>query len=156
MNPRYLTSTSSRASRLIVIIGCVLLIEVAEMSLSYNRSTKLRLYAEMGIPEYWVANGPAASLEVYRLPDAGGYRDVRPGLRRRDGDPSGLPRRRPDARGDLRVAADPPAHYFGVPAVAARSATERARALTKALAADHPTVIEAKVDPSHYLDTVYD
>ena len=55
----------------------LLLIEVAETSLSYDRSTKLRLYAEMGIPEYWVVNGPAASLEVYRLPGPGGYRDVR-------------------------------------------------------------------------------
>jgi acetolactate synthase-1/2/3 large subunit len=52
--------------------------------------------------------------------------------------------------------ADPPAHYFGVPAVGARSAAELARALERALAADHPTVIEARVDPSHYLDTVYD
>jgi len=51
---------------------------------------------------------------------------------------------------------DPPAHYFGVPAVGARSAAELARALKNAFAADHPTVIEAKVDPSHYLDTVYD
>ena len=54
-----------------------LLIEVAETSLSYDRSTKLRLYAEMGIPEYWVVNGPAASIEIYRTPEAGGYRDVR-------------------------------------------------------------------------------
>jgi acetolactate synthase-1/2/3 large subunit len=52
--------------------------------------------------------------------------------------------------------ADPPAHYFGVPAVGVRSAAELARALKTALAADHPTVIEARVDPSHYLDTVYD
>jgi len=51
---------------------------------------------------------------------------------------------------------DPPAHYFGVPAVGVRSAAELTRALTDALAADHPTVIEAKVDPTHYLDTVYD
>jgi len=51
---------------------------------------------------------------------------------------------------------DPPAHYFGVPAVGARSAKELAHALKNALAADHPTVIEAKVDPRHYLDTVYD
>jgi acetolactate synthase-1/2/3 large subunit len=51
---------------------------------------------------------------------------------------------------------EPPAHYFGVPAVGVRSAAELARALTTALAADHPTVIEAKVDPTHYLDTVYD
>jgi acetolactate synthase-1/2/3 large subunit len=51
---------------------------------------------------------------------------------------------------------EPPAHYFGVPAVAARSADELALALKAALAADHPTVIEARVDPSPYLDTVYD
>jgi acetolactate synthase-1/2/3 large subunit len=52
--------------------------------------------------------------------------------------------------------AEPPAHYFGVPAVGAGSAAELAGALKAALAADHPTVIEARVDPGHYLDTVYD
>jgi acetolactate synthase-1/2/3 large subunit len=52
--------------------------------------------------------------------------------------------------------AEPPAHYFGVPAVAARTADDLARALGRALAADHPTVIEAKVDPRPYLQTVYD
>jgi acetolactate synthase-1/2/3 large subunit len=51
---------------------------------------------------------------------------------------------------------DPPAHYFGVPALGARSAAELTRALKEALAADHPTVIEAKIDPRHYLETVYD
>jgi acetolactate synthase-1/2/3 large subunit len=55
-----------------------------------------------------------------------------------------------------RAYADPPAHYFGVPAVGARSAAELAHALSRAFAADHPTVIEARVDPRHYLDTVYD
>jgi acetolactate synthase I/II/III large subunit len=54
------------------------------------------------------------------------------------------------------AALEPPAHYFGVPAVGVRSADELARALTAALAADHPTVIEAKVDPTPYLETVYD
>ena len=34
----------------------LLIIEVAENSLSYDRSTKLRLYAEAGIPEYWIVN----------------------------------------------------------------------------------------------------
>jgi acetolactate synthase-1/2/3 large subunit len=51
---------------------------------------------------------------------------------------------------------DPPAHYFGVPVVGARSAAELTGALKAALAADHPTVIEARVDPSQYLETVYD
>jgi thiamine pyrophosphate-dependent acetolactate synthase large subunit-like protein len=40
--------------------------------------------------------------------------------------------------------------------VGARSAAELTRAVKEALAADHPTVIEARVDPRHYLDTVYD
>jgi len=54
----------------------LLLIEVAESSLSYDRSTKLRLYAEAGIPEYWVVDCVAESIEVHRTPEAGGYRDV--------------------------------------------------------------------------------
>jgi acetolactate synthase-1/2/3 large subunit len=50
----------------------------------------------------------------------------------------------------------PPAHYFGVPVVAVRDAQALRAAVTKALAADHPVVIEARVDGSHYLTTVYD
>ncbi|HTY65884.1 MAG TPA: thiamine pyrophosphate-binding protein [Alphaproteobacteria bacterium] len=50
----------------------------------------------------------------------------------------------------------PPAHYFGVPAVGARTPDELAGALKKALATDGPTVIEAVVDASHYTETVYD
>jgi len=52
--------------------------------------------------------------------------------------------------------AGPPAHYFGVPAVGVRTAEELARSLRAALDADRPTVIEAVVDPDHYLETVYD
>jgi len=54
----------------------LLLIEVAESSLAYDRSTKLRLYAEAGIPEYWVIDCLAESVEIHRGPDAGRYRDV--------------------------------------------------------------------------------
>jgi len=50
----------------------------------------------------------------------------------------------------------PPAHYFGVPAVGVRGAVELEHALEKALAADGPTVIEAVVDAAHYSETVYD
>ena len=50
----------------------------------------------------------------------------------------------------------PPAHYFGVPAVGVRTPEALAKALREALDADHPTVIEAAVDPGHYLETVYD
>jgi len=54
----------------------LLLIEVAETSLAYDRSTKLRLYAETAIPEYWVVDCVAESVEVHRAPHAGGYRGV--------------------------------------------------------------------------------
>ncbi len=54
----------------------ILLIEVAESSLVYDRSTKLRLYAETGVPEYWVVDCVAESIEVHRAPHADGYRDV--------------------------------------------------------------------------------
>ena len=54
----------------------LMLIEVADSSLAYDRSTKLRLYAEAGIPEYWVVDCAAESVEVYRTPGPEGYRDV--------------------------------------------------------------------------------
>ena len=54
----------------------LLLIEVADTSLRYDRSTKLRLYAEAGVLEYWLVDCNAESIEVFRAPGPGGYRDV--------------------------------------------------------------------------------
>jgi Uma2 family endonuclease len=54
----------------------LLLIEVAETSLRYDRSTKLLLYAETAIPEYWVVDCAAKTVEVHREPAADGYRHV--------------------------------------------------------------------------------
>lgn len=51
---------------------------------------------------------------------------------------------------------DPPEHYFGVPAVGARDGETLRAALTAALQAKGPTVIEAVVDSDHYSDTVFD
>jgi acetolactate synthase I/II/III large subunit len=51
---------------------------------------------------------------------------------------------------------EPPAHYFGAPAVGARSAEALEAAVRTALEANRPTVIEAVVDAEHYVDTVYD
>ncbi len=50
----------------------------------------------------------------------------------------------------------PPAHYFGVPAVGVESGAALERELAKALRSHGPTVIEARVDPAHYSETVYD
>jgi acetolactate synthase I/II/III large subunit len=51
---------------------------------------------------------------------------------------------------------EPPAHYFGVPAMGASSTDALEAAVTDALDAHGPTVIEAVVDSEHYVDTVYD
>jgi Uma2 family endonuclease len=49
---------------------------VADTSLRYDRSTKLRLYAEAGVLEYWLVDCNAETIEVFRAPGADGYRDV--------------------------------------------------------------------------------
>ena len=62
----------------------ILLVEVAESSLEYDRGYKLTLYAEAGIPDYWIVNLPKGVVEVYTEPDpgAGKYQSVR--IARRD------------------------------------------------------------------------
>jgi Uma2 family endonuclease len=51
----------------------LLVVEVAESSLAYDRGEKADLYAEAGIAEYWVVNLPDRSVEVRREPLAGRY-----------------------------------------------------------------------------------
>jgi len=51
----------------------LLVVEVAESSLAYDRGEKADLYAEAGIAEYWVVNIPDRSVEVRREPRAGRY-----------------------------------------------------------------------------------
>ncbi len=51
---------------------------------------------------------------------------------------------------------EPPAHYFGVPAVGVRDPEALEQAVKKGLHGNGPVVIEAMVDSDHYLVTVYD
>lgn len=51
----------------------LLVIEVADSSLLYDRRVKRPLYARHGIPEYWIVNLEAEVVEVHRQPTAGGY-----------------------------------------------------------------------------------
>lgn len=51
----------------------LLLIEVADSSLSFDQSQKQRLYALHGIPEYWLLNLNDSCLEVYRKPNGEVY-----------------------------------------------------------------------------------
>ncbi len=57
----------------------LLLVEVSDATLTYDLGTKARLYAQSGVPEYWVADLSAGLLHVHRSPLAspafeGGYR----------------------------------------------------------------------------------
>ena len=52
----------------------LLVIEVSDSSLDYDRGEKLQLYAEAGIREYWVINIPHFQVEVYRDPRGRKYR----------------------------------------------------------------------------------
>ena len=46
----------------------LLVVEVADTSLRYDRTVKLRLYARAGIPEYWVVDARTETLEIHRAP----------------------------------------------------------------------------------------
>jgi Uma2 family endonuclease len=51
----------------------LLLVEVSETSLAYDRRTKLSLYARFGVPEVWIVDLKGAAIEVYREPAGDGY-----------------------------------------------------------------------------------
>jgi Uma2 family endonuclease len=51
-------------------------IEMADSSLANDRGTKMHLYAETGVPEYWVADIQHDCVIVYSNPGDGTYRDV--------------------------------------------------------------------------------
>ncbi len=48
--------------------GALLIVEVAETSLDYDRTVKASMYARAQIPEYWVLNLVEWQLEVFREP----------------------------------------------------------------------------------------
>ena len=55
----------------------LMIVEVSDSSLDFDRGPKLLLYAAAKIPIYWIVNIPDDRIEVYTLPKAGktpGYR----------------------------------------------------------------------------------
>jgi Uma2 family endonuclease len=60
----------------------LLLIEVADSSLEFDREVKGEIYAEAGIPEYWIVNLVDDCVEIHRDPQPDGtWRDVKTRLR---------------------------------------------------------------------------
>jgi Uma2 family endonuclease len=60
----------------------LLLIEVSDTTLAYDRGVKLALYAQAAIMEVWIVNLPNDTIERYAASAADGYRRIE--SRRRD------------------------------------------------------------------------
>jgi len=54
----------------------LLVIEVADTSVEYDRRKKLPLYARAGIPEVWLADLPEARFEIHTQPRGGEYQST--------------------------------------------------------------------------------
>src|SRR2546422_40952 len=57
-------------------VDTLLLIEVADTSLPYDRGVKLPRYAALGVREVWIVDVEDRAVEVCRAPTASGYRDT--------------------------------------------------------------------------------
>ena len=55
----------------------LLLVEVADSSLAYDRGPKLALYARHGVPEVWVVDLVGRAVEICREPGPEGYAERR-------------------------------------------------------------------------------
>jgi len=55
----------------------LLLIEVSDNTLRYDRDVKLPIYARVGIPEVWIIDLHSGQLEVFTLPSSEGYTSSR-------------------------------------------------------------------------------
>ena len=58
-------------------LDTLLVVEVADTSLAYDRDVKIPLYARAGIPEAWLVDLTTDRIGVHREPHAGRYTDVR-------------------------------------------------------------------------------
>ena len=69
----------------------LLIAEVSDTSVSYDRQTKGPLYARSGIPEYWIVDLNGERIEVYREPAADGYHAIHLYVRRQHLSPAFAP-----------------------------------------------------------------
>jgi Uma2 family endonuclease len=79
------------ASRHAAPADILLIVEIAESSLEYDRDIKARIYADFGIPEYWIADLNANVVWRFTVPTGGTYQEI---VRHRRGEsiaPSLLP-----------------------------------------------------------------
>ncbi|MBM4001574.1 MAG: Uma2 family endonuclease [Planctomycetes bacterium] len=51
----------------------LIVVEISDTTLDFDRTRKRELYARAGIPEYWIVNLPDCRVEVQRVPLGGDY-----------------------------------------------------------------------------------
>jgi Uma2 family endonuclease len=54
----------------------LLIVEIADSSIDYDRDVKARIYAEKGIPEYWLVDLTTNALTRYSSPERGAFHSV--------------------------------------------------------------------------------
>jgi Uma2 family endonuclease len=54
----------------------LLLVEVADSSVRFDRTAKAALYARSGVREYWIVDIPGRRVLAHRQPSPGGYIDI--------------------------------------------------------------------------------
>jgi Uma2 family endonuclease len=64
------------ASKLPAAEDVLLVVEVSDTTIHYDRRVKMDLYARHGIAEAWLCNLPRATIEVYRAPSPQGYGEI--------------------------------------------------------------------------------
>jgi Uma2 family endonuclease len=58
------------------VVDVLLLVEVADSSLRFDRAVKLPLYGRHGIPEVWIVDVEGGAVEVCRGPRLDGYAEI--------------------------------------------------------------------------------
>jgi|GraSoiStandDraft_8_1057269.scaffolds.fasta_scaffold26877_2 Uma2 family endonuclease len=71
----------------------LLVVEVSDSTLAYDRDVKMPLYAEVGIPEAWLVDLKSNRIVVHRRPTPEGYQDVRAYARGESVTPEAFPER---------------------------------------------------------------
>ena len=76
IEPDLLIYTRSGRPPQIPVRDVLLLIEVSKSSLGFDRDTKSKVYAGLGVREYWVVNAATLETLVHREPGPEGYGSV--------------------------------------------------------------------------------
>ena len=76
LEPDFLFWPRSIALKDVTAASALLIVEVADTSLSYDLGTKAPNYARLGLPELWVINAQTLETRIHRRPAASGYAET--------------------------------------------------------------------------------